>query len=108
MLIARYTARFRLTLPLAGTRIRARNSAILRVMAQLRGLPRNTAAQARVSRNLAHLSTRVPITGVHMLVSRARTRTTSRGGARSGAGCPPSETSGAKVHVKHRHSIISF
>ena len=28
-------------------------------MAQLRGLPRNTAAQARVSRNLAHLSTRV-------------------------------------------------
>ena len=59
MLIARYTARFRLIAPLAGTRIRARNSAILRVMAQLRGLPRNTAAQARVSRNLAHLSTRV-------------------------------------------------
>ena len=61
MLIARYTARFRLIAPLAGTRIRARNSEILRVMAQLRGLPRNTAAQARVSRNLAHLSTRVPI-----------------------------------------------
>ena len=58
MLIARYTARFRLIAPLAGTRIRARNSTILRVMVQLRGLPRNTAAQARVSRNLAHLSTR--------------------------------------------------
>ena len=35
-------------------------------MAQLRGLPRNTAAQARVSRNLAHLSTRVVKGGLNV------------------------------------------